>query len=95
MLRRRLPLILGLALVALLAVVCVPPALAGPAVECSGTSQAECDEAVLVVVKEAIAGANHPIPLPITGVRLSYDQCGLSYVVTWLFGFNWGYSGLC
>jgi hypothetical protein len=96
MVRRRLPLIVGLALVALVALVWVPPALAGPAIDCGGLSQAECDESVPVVLRETAANVPYYSWLPVTSVRMLYTPgCPLGYVVTFLFGFGWGYSGLC
>lgn len=83
-------------LVALLALVWVPPALAGPTVDCGGLSQEACDEAVPAVLKEARANVPYAALLPVTSVRLmDAPGCPLGYNVTWLFGFNWGYLGLC
>jgi hypothetical protein len=92
--KRFVGLLLGLALVALVALVWVPPALAGPTIECSGLSQAECGEEVPLAMKHAVAEVPYAGLLPITDVRLSAsDGCGVSYVVTWLFGFNWMHDG--
>jgi hypothetical protein len=94
MVRRRLPLILGLGLVALLALVWVPPALAGPAIDCGRLSQAECDEAVPVVVRETEANVWYYHLVPVTSVHLHYTQgCPLGYTVTFLDGFGWASSG--
>lgn len=94
MARRRLPLILGLGLVALLALVWVPPALSGPAIDCGRLSQAECDAAVPVVLRETAANVWYYHLVPVTGVRLHYTRgCPLGYTVTFLVGFGWASSG--
>jgi hypothetical protein len=94
---RRLPLILGLAFVVYLVVIWVPPALdGGPTISCAGISQAECDEAVPGVLREAFANVAYAPLLPVTNVHVVMEggDCShLSYDVTWRFGFRWSYPG--
>jgi hypothetical protein len=61
--RRRLPLILALALVAVVALLWVPPALAGPTVDCGPIDQATCDETWPRVVA-ARPGLVRLLPIP-------------------------------
>ena len=76
--------LLGLALVALVAVIWVPPIVAGPTIDCGGWDEVTCAD----VVSWAPADASRNFPLgalmPITKIVV-LGEC--SYAVDWLF---WG-----
>jgi hypothetical protein len=86
---RLLPLILALVLVAIVAVVWIPPVVAGPSVDCGALSEAECAEAVSLVVADANRQFPPGVLMPVTRVEWDSLEC-LSYQVTWLY--VWGVS---
>jgi hypothetical protein len=76
--------LLLLALVAAVALIWVPPLLAGPTISCTVTDQASCDD----MARAAVADSTRTFPigalLPVTNVEI-LDSCG-SYVVTRILG---------
>jgi hypothetical protein len=93
-LKPQLPLFLGLLFVAVVALIWVPPAIAGPTVDCGQLDQATYARVVPEVVAEANAHG-WPVPMPVTSVSLSGSEACLSYQVKWLFGFGYTVAVLC
>jgi hypothetical protein len=88
-------LVLAVGLVAAVAAVWVPPALAGPAIDCGDLSQADCDRMVPVAVAEANASFGLGFLMPVTRVGLSGSVDCLSFEVIWLFGVGFFATPLC
>lgn len=87
---------MGLGLVAVVALVWVPAALAGPTIDCGILSQAECDEAVVAAMKEATTILPLSVLLPVTSVRLLFHHdCLVGWHITWIWVFSDAHSGLC
>ena len=89
MLVRWLLLILVIGLVAAVAVVWIPPALAGPVVDCGDIERTTCAELLPEVVANAQdASGLVGLLMPMTRVSLSGDALCLSWEVWYLFGFG-------
>jgi hypothetical protein len=94
--RRRLALILGVLVVAIIALLWVPPALAGPTVDCGQLDQATCDEVWPdVVAKVMDRDYGPPVPMPVTRVVLSGGESCLSFDVWWLLWYGVSVNVLC
>lgn len=92
---RRLTLLVGVTLVALVALYWVPPLVAGPTVDCTQLVEGECDEAVALAIEQATAYHDPPIPMPVTSVSVQGSTLCLSYQVAWLFWFGVVAYSLC
>jgi hypothetical protein len=100
--RRRLALVLGLVLLAFVALIWAKPALLGPDVDCGPLDQTTCERAVRDVLEGAESDDNPyrpPVPMPVSYVAFTEaSSCGSpGYVMYWVFPV-WGVvasPGLC
>jgi hypothetical protein len=87
---------LAVVLVVIVALVWVPPAVAGPTIDCGDFDEATCDEllrGVIAEAKEKLGMAS--LVLPMTSVSLSGTEDCLRYTVWLLFGIGLAAGPLC